>query len=118
MSNVFGTEDAKVALKGSHRFDDWRKGEMVLLLVQLGVEIKQEHSVHRQALRDLLIAYFDGLAVPPKPISRYNHLTKQVVDTGVLKFQHLLFRYLYKMRLYSADLTEDLMRQNEEQYGA
>ena len=64
MSNVFGSveEDKdKAKVRGSHRFDHWNKGEMVLHLVGIGVEIRKEHSVHRQALRDLLSGKFKCL---------------------------------------------------------
>ena len=101
------------------RFKDWTKQEMILQLVNKGVTIRNEHQVSLKTIRDLMKSYYEGLDTPPKPTSRYNSLTKNIVDRGIILFQNLVFRYLYKIRLYNTDggNNQNLLEQNERDFG-
>ena len=100
------------------RFKDWSSKEIVLLLTRKGVVIRGEHLLPHHTLRDLMKAYYDGKADPKRPVDPYNSVTAPIVDRGIVQYQHLFFRYIFKMRLYSNDVQQDeLLVQNEEEYG-
>ena len=69
------------------RFKDWTKQEMILQLVNKGVTIRVRTSGvskdHPRFDEELL----RGSRYSPKPTSRYNSLTKNIVDRGIILFR-------------------------------
>jgi hypothetical protein len=101
------------------RFRDWTKEELILHLVQKGVVIRDENHLTYKVVRDLMKSYYSGLEDPSKPVNRYNELTKNIVDRGMLLFQDLYFSYLYKVNMYATtDAKErELKIANERDFG-
>ena len=48
-------------------FEDWKKGELVRLLIEHGFELRNEKNLELISLRDLVESLYNNKPVPPKP---------------------------------------------------
>lgn len=116
IGSIYGREGSVRLAVGSiseSRFKEWKRNELIDLIVSLGFEIRSEHTVSVLSLRDLCDEIYDGEEMPNK-IPPLSPDVLRKVDKMVRKIQHMWILKQYNQRLmlerlrYAAEPTNEV----------
>ena len=86
-----------IAKLGASRFEKWKNDELILLLVQSGVEVRNESGQAHSSLVFMADEYFGSKDMPDKP-TPYSQYNLDRLDPAVRKIQAIFIERQFKER--------------------